>query len=530
MTDDSYLLDSNDKKEKKSGKWFSRLLKLIFFICALILVILTVLHNMGGSNEMLKDGVKQTISNIFGGRPVKMKSLVNMSFFPTVALDIEEVSVYEKEDDFIPLIRLKAFQAYMPFWNVATRNPRMTKFYIEDFEAIKGVFLPEELKIKKVFIDHDVENATAVLRGNGKVGIHEWNFDIDLDVNGTDGKYSFMVSGVSNVTFNIADVHVKGTFIRGEGNFFKLQDFDFVHGNKRIGGDITISALSEKLIKLKGTIKTKDDRSILLPDLILDLSQYGQMEFSGSVNSDKVIIDDWVGDNSIFEIFTRLREIIGQTVIPRRKDGVLALFGGSNLDVDFNLKNVDVAGHNRAELNFKLIQDSGRIKIGPFMDTTDMVMPVVMALYDQDKERLVSIIQDGKIDVSLVKPWLDNLPSEISVQETIDVECGIIELSEKYDHIDILSFGIHTKTQVIGVRETKIPIDTMFSDLHFETKSSREDLSKIELPKSLFEFVQGSLQKSKQGSRCSSYISPTALTEQFSKTESPQKSDQQGIQ
>lgn len=530
MTDDSYLFDSKDKKSKLATRWFGRLLKIFFVLCAFCLVILTVLHNMGGSNDMLKGGVTQTISNTFGGRPVKLSNLVHMGFFPTVALDIEGVGIYEKEKDIVPLITLQALQLYMPFWNVATKTPRVTKFYIEGFETIRGVFFPEAIKIDKIFIDHDVEHNVAQLKGSGMVGIHVWNFTLDLDIAGKAGKYSYMVAPQTKMIFDIADVHFESSIIRGEGNYLKFENFIFAMDNKKISGDLTVSAISERLLKIKGVVKAQDDRNILFPDLVVDFEQRGKMAFSGAVSSEKMAVADWIGDESVFAIFTRLRQIVGQGAIPRQKDGTLALLGANNLNIDFDLQNVDVDGQVRDKLSLKVVQDDGRIKIGPVKDQSEMVMPVIMAVYDQDQNALISILQDGRMDVSFLKLWLDNLSGSILKKDAIDVECGIMVFSEKRDHVEIGSFGIQTPDKTIGVKEKKIPYKTDFSDLNFTEDNKRDALLTVSLSQESYNFVQGSLQKSKEGSPCSSYVLRAAEPEQPPQMQTPQQSDQQSIQ
>lgn len=529
MTDDSYLLDSKDKKPKSATRWFGRLLKITFILCAFCLVILTVLHNMGGSNDMLKGGVIQTISNTFGGRPVKLNNLVHMGFFPTVVLDIEGVGIYEEEKDIVPLITLQALQLYMPFWNVATKTPRVTKFYVEGFETIRGVFLPEAIKIEKIFIDHDVESNTAQLKGHGMVGIHVWNFSLDLDVDGKADKYSFMVSPQTKMIFDIADVHFESSINRGKGNYLKFENFIFSMEDKKINGDLTVSAISGRLLKVKGVVRAQNDRNILFPDLVVDFGKNGKMEFSGAVGSEKMTISDWIGDKSVFAIFTRLREIVGQSAIPRQKDGTLALLGGNDLNIDFDLQNVDVDGQVRDKLSLTVVQNDGRIKVGPVMDQSEMVMPVIMAVYDQEKDALVSILQDGRIDVSFLKLWLNNLSESILKKDIIDVECGIMMFSEKRDHVDIEDFNIQTSDNVIGVKEQKIPYKTDFSDLNFIELNKRDALQTVSFPQDVYNFVQSSFQKSKDGSPCSSYVMPRAEQGAPSKNQPSQQPEPQGI-
>ena len=149
MSEDSYLLEPKEKKRKTPYDRLMTLLKICFFICAFAMVIFTVLANMGGNNETLHEGVTHFISEISGGRPVELGKLNYMGFFPTVRVDMEDVAIYARAGDKVPLISLESFRLGIPFWNVATRLPRISEFYVQNFEAIKGVLIPEEFQHQK---------------------------------------------------------------------------------------------------------------------------------------------------------------------------------------------------------------------------------------------------------------------------------------------------------------------------------------------------------------------------------------------
>ncbi len=510
MSDDSYLLDGNDRKKQTGSRWFGRLLKFIFIIIAFFMVIITVLANMGGSNDMLREGVGKTIQQAFGGRPVTMKKLVYMGFFPTAAIDIEDVLIFDKPEDSFPIMRLKKFQAYMPFWNVATSTPRLTKLYLEGFESIRGVFFPSAFLIERIYIDHDVDEEVAKLRGRGKIGVHSWDFSIGLEISGSKGKYQYMLLDDADLVLDVADVHFEGIFSRRGAKYYKFKDFNLEYDNKMIGGDLVISSLGDKLLKVKTTLKTISDKTNLQADLAVKFIGHRKVDLSGKVNSDSLYINDFIGDDTVFSILSRLREIAGysnKTSDEEQKTILERIFGPNIIDLDFNLNNVDIRGHIKENLEFNLTKTSDRIKFGPVFEKKNMFMPTIMLLRNEDENKMISFVQNGRFDTAFAKLWFNNLPDNILGNGSVDVKCGIAEFSEVDDGLKINSFAINADPYNIGVKEKTLDSQASLFDLHFTGNNEVTNLKTIELSTDIYNFVQGSFQSSKEGSPCSDYIS-----------------------
>ena len=267
-----------------------------------------------------------------------------MGFFPTVAIDVEGVSVFADDKTPYPLITLGRLQASMPFWNVATSSPKLTKFYMEKFSSVKGALLPAELVIDKAFVDHDIEGNTAFLRGNGKIGVHNWTLSIQLEISGSKQKYNYMLAPESQVNFDIADISFETVLIRNTSEFLKFRDFKLKYQDREMRGTVVVSALGERLLKIKGDVRTGDDSTILLPDLVLNLVGHDSKDLSGIITSEALDISDFTGEDSVFSVFSRFREIFGYEAVPKSGDK-LALLGSYNLQLALDLKNVSLASN-----------------------------------------------------------------------------------------------------------------------------------------------------------------------------------------
>lgn len=512
MTDESYLLD---KKEKN---WLSRLLKVIFFICAFILIGITVLSNMGGSSDDLKSAVERFASDLFDGRPVVVNKLVHMSFFPRIGFDVEGINILSTSEGGHIIAHADKVQAFMTFWNVATQTPKFTNLYIENFTAIKGAMGAKEFHIEKVFIDHDVETATAKLRGNGRIGIHPWSFVIEMDVLGSNGRYNYMLRQRFPLIMDIADIHFESIFINHESDYYKLEDFELSSGGKMIRGNLILSALGEKLLKLKGRIEMSDGRSIISPDVIFDYAQ-SPVKVSGDIISDGLLYKDVMGENSVFSILMRLRETTGYGDMSK---GKASFIGQYNLDVDFDLKNVTIEGTLFKNLKFPVTQTDVGIKFGPVKSDVE-IMPPLLFVVQKKTGHIISVLQEGTFDLPFFKNWLEHVPKKLD--DHLDIECGFASFAHDGDDLTIEDFAINVAQGSIHVRNSKIESNQNVGDLKFYVSAKKADFKVIELETEAYDFVQASLQSSTEISSCASYITQIADNDEMIVEESDEEQE-----
>ncbi len=304
--------------DKKEVNWLSRILKLVFILLAFFLVGITVLFNMGGNSDSLKSSVQNFTSELFHGRPTEVDKLVYMSFFPRLGFDAEGIKVLSSIDEGYNIVEIGKIQVFMGFWDVAFRNPRVKQFYIGEFKAIKGAVGAKEFYIEKIFIDHDVENNAARLSGNGEIGDNPWAFNIDIEVSGSKGEYKYILKNIADFTFNVADISTKGTFIAHEDGYFKFENFEIISEDIEFNGDLTLSALGKKMLKLKGAITSKGSDNPLSPDLIFNYTK-SPVKIDGviSSNSSKQDIAD---AKNILLILEKLRDIVGYEAAKKDED------------------------------------------------------------------------------------------------------------------------------------------------------------------------------------------------------------------
>ena len=142
------------------------------------------------------------------------------------------------------------------------------------------------------------------------------------------------------------------------------------------------------------------------------------------------------------------------------------------------------AGRSAYEsLSFDILREPGRLRISTVTGKDDQELMPTLVLLQKEREdnNLSFIMQDGALDVGLLRPWLKNLPAELSGKQPILVSCGIGAL---YD--DEGTWAID-KTSAFSLADN-------------------QKLGTIDFPKDQYDFVKASLQKSGKGSPCEEYI------------------------
>ncbi len=487
MSEDSYLLEPKNKKKKTPYEWFMLLLKVTFFICAFTLVIMTILANMGGNGKTWHEGVRNFISEFAGGRPVKLGKLNDMNFFPTVRLDIEDVEILTKPDDHAPIINLDKLLIGMPFMDVATRSPRIREFYVEGLSTIKGVFMPKEFYLDKLFIDHDQISSKATLRANGKIGLQAWSFEAGMEVQkGITGKNSYVLAPKSPFAFDFADIHFKGIYNHVSSSHLKIENLELRSGNKIVTGNIIFSNLDNNLVKLQGTLDIQNGRTIISPDFIIDSSHKdgNPTKISGEIKSEKLVIKDIIGKESIFKILTRMHELMGYKIDEHNAQAPLSFLNTSELNLHIFLQNVEDENASYEALSFDVLKENGNIRIDTITGKDDRkLMPPLMLLQKPDSKDLAFIMQAGKLDVGFLHHWLKNIPKDLINKQTVLLHCAIGDIAE-----DNKNWTITSKKPVFAL-------------------SDNIALQNMELSKEQYDFVQAGLQKSAKLSPCARYIS-----------------------
>ncbi len=500
---DTYL-KNEEVKEKSSLP--TRFLKFVFFVCLFFSVIFLVLGNMGGSNDEYKQAVESYISRFFGGRVTHVDTLVNVNFFPSITLNVKGVNVMSHAQDTIPVFTVDHLVASMSFWDVATQSTWFKKFYVEGLRAMRGLLGAQEVYVEKIYVDHDTEAKTAQLRGSGKLGIHAWDFTGDLEIAGSKGSYKYTFGQAFPVAFHLADIEATATFIKHEDGYLKLENVVLKSDERELNGEVTLSLLEGRLMKFKGDLKDATSGEVLSFDTVIDMAQYPS-KYSGEITSDGLTLSNWVGEQSVMSIIMRLKTLLGHDILNQLPTMPRNVIGNFDTDLQFNLSKVRLADGVERDIDFKLVQENDRLKFGPLHVGGEDALPPLLVFFEYEKGKLVSILEDGNVDVSVLRPFAKHLPSKLMTQDKFISTCGMAILSPaNQGQVNIDLLGLNFDNAAITVQEKVMGAEQSVLDLHYQYRGGDVALQTVSVNEDTYDFLAASLERSSAASPCGQYL------------------------
>lgn len=302
--ENNYLFDDN----KKSRGGVRILLKLLFIVLVCVLVFLTILANMGGSGDTYRSAVENVISNNFKGRAVEVETLTKLNFFPSAGVDFENARVMSKPEGGYAVASVAEVKMFAKLWSVVAGTPRVSSFYIENFQAIKGVVAPQSVTIEKAFIDHDHESKTARLRAFGVLGEETWSLSAALHVHGSVGGYSYAVRQPMAFELNVADIAIRGE-TAGDGNeYLKVENFTVQDTVRSLQGTLYISAIAERMLKVKTELVGGGADSVSTSDVVIDMTGR-HTRIMGDDPTQDLTFDEVIGDETALYFIQRLSQL-----------------------------------------------------------------------------------------------------------------------------------------------------------------------------------------------------------------------------
>ncbi len=515
-TQDSYLFDDKNKN-KKSGGGFARFCKFLFFVLAFFLVVITILANMGGSNDMLRDSVEKFVSDAFGKRPAQIGVLHKMSFFPSVGVHAQNIKVYSKpeEEGGYPVIKIGNLEAFMGFWSVATSNPTFKKLAIENVNVIKGMFVPEEFSMKHIFVDHIPGEKTAMLTGEGRVGVHDWSFNAKLNAYNTFAGKRYGFDEVTPFTLKIADMEIQGNFSKSGKEYFKFDDVIVTHGNRSASVSISFYSVSDGLLKIRGEIKDISSGTEIIPELLMN-RKARPYQLSGDIIMKNFEIGSAAEKHSdVTAIISRLREVLGydQANTPFDYMDIIEV----DKDFDTTLKFVDASVKDQ-KLNFEMpyIQKNGQRRLGPVRaeNATETLFPALIFV-DVSEDTNAFMTMNGDVDTKFAEAVFASIPSYFQEQPKISVDCGVGVYTTQEDKITVTKAQILLADGMLSVHEQKLEDDNNYYDIVFGYAKKQVEVDVLSLPDMPYKFAKSQLlEASPNPTKCDDLISSVSDTKE----------------
>lgn len=455
MSYETHLLE--DKKDKS---WLSFIFKVIFVLCALFLIMITVLANMGGNGDAWKDSLETFVSSAAGNKPAKVGVLNQMRFFPRMGFDAEHIEIFQDDKNLFPLVTIRKAQMYIKFWNVAFGDSRFSHIYLEDFRALKGVIGREEIWLERLFVDHDIEAKKAFLRANGKVGVHPWSMRAELKISGSKGDYMFSFPDKSHARFELSDMVIDLNIRRHEDAYLKVDNFKITHEEQEVSGNLVLSSTGRNLLKIKGTLQDGQKTNEVQFDLLIDNARR-PVKFMGDVTSPELSMLALDKTYDFVSIYNEFRDIFGYDNADFVSEDEGILLGGYDLDLNFKIQNVDARSDTKEDLLFSIIQENRKYHISAIKTQKgEELLAPLASVFDSDGNA-VSFTLKGNVDQDFVKKLgLDQshfTVGECRVSVSGKDQDKVVLLKDSYDFMSSVFQGDYAQSNCKDYMELSEP-------------------------------------------------------------------------
>ncbi len=356
-------------EKKKDSNWISALLKLSFFVITFFAVILTVMANMGGNSETLRESLESFIASSVGGRPASIDNLVNVSFFPVLGVDMEDLEVKATPESRENVIVADKIRAYMTFWGVIMKQTTLSALLIENMRVQRGILGYKRFSIEKMFIDHDKGTKQATIIGYGEMEKYDWRLKLDVDVYGSVGSFRYHIGKKRPMEIEMDDLRFKTILSEKISDYVKLDQMSIGMPETIVKGELSLSLLEGGILKVRGRLISGEEISIYKPNLLIDFSQ-NPTKISGTVESEKLYASNWQDEKSPAALFNYMHEMFDIENIaddglatPAQKENDTGFSDKTyaceyDLDVTVNIKSyVDQEGEEHEDVAFKMKQD-----------------------------------------------------------------------------------------------------------------------------------------------------------------------------
>lgn len=300
---------SDPKLPGNERGYLTGFLKFLFFIIALVAVMLTVLFNMGGSSDVLKSSLEKFISDTFGGRPTFIGRLHRISFFPVVGVDFEELQVRETQSTQELSLSAKKFKAFVTFWGMIVKKTEITALYMEDLRLRGGFVGKRDLTIEKIFIDHNKGTKKAEINSKGSLDSLQWSLSLGMEVSGSVGGYRYSFGKDRPIVFTMDKIHLSATITEQIDDYISLESLSMGDDEANMSGNLSVSLLEGQQVKINGRLVTQDQKNIMKPDVIIDYS-VKPIKVSGEIAFSQIDTDSLKGKNGPFALIDKVHELV----------------------------------------------------------------------------------------------------------------------------------------------------------------------------------------------------------------------------
>ncbi len=292
--------------EKEKGNWLYTICKIVFWIAVIVLVMLTILANMGGKQETHKVMVEDFASELTGYN-AKIKTLNKVSYFPSISVDFEDMDFFAKGNIVTPVAHIDRAQTSVSFWDVMRQTGRFKILNLQGISALPGVALNKGITLKHFSVVDSGDDGSK-LEAQGTIGDAPLAFTMGVISEGAGKGKNYTFEGGRAFQLDLGDLKFTGRVQNNINPAISLQDIKVAQGgNDVVTGQLDLSNRRKSEVTISGEIHI--GQTILRPDLVLDRAanrisgviaaeNFSEQNLSAGSDFDKLIrqIVHYIGD------------------------------------------------------------------------------------------------------------------------------------------------------------------------------------------------------------------------------------------
>ncbi len=364
MTSSSAPLDAPEKKKSNPVlKWIFRIV--MFFVILFVLAIIAM-NVLNGTGSVQKSSIENIMGDAFKGKGF-IKNLNQFSALPYVTLEMQDSVVLDKENETKLMMNADYFAFHTGLINIILKRPIFRRIEVKNFFAAPGTIAEKAIIIDYLMPVKD----TNTLSVKGQYSQLPFAFTIEMEplYTGGDLTYGFKLAKESKVEGTIGDLGVSFKLSNAHGGFFfdaltiKEKDKTLLTGSLKVSSgwkiiaDLDINnaplhanlnydaAATDGKTRIKGELRIKS----------FDLSAIGTENDRFAALMDAV--------NTILgKINAPVDPIYSKKDAPEKNS---ALFAGLDIDIDVQLKNMQMQGAQLGDLSIPLKIENNVLKLDP---------------------------------------------------------------------------------------------------------------------------------------------------------------------
>ncbi len=337
-------------------------LKILFFVGAFFAVIFTVMANMGGTNDTLKGAIEDFLSEATGYQ-ARVTTLNNMSFFPSIAVDIEDVNFFSTMDNNVPVATLQRADIAMGFWTVMFKTPNIKRFFISELNIIPGVITRQAISLERAGIFETAKGRRAYFVIKGTLGEKEISVRAEMEKSGSARKPQYKFGDHKFVEASIGELTAEGSF-NNEGGRMNLSDIKIQSNDDILTGDLSFMYEGAGRVGVSGELNAAGTK--LRPDFRL---HHDDDEIKGEIIITELQLVD-VENETGFPFI--LQKFIDAAIGDDEQNPFIRMSNMDyKLDIDLVIEALKSGEQNIGSAKLPLSLDDGHLVVGPASGTVN---------------------------------------------------------------------------------------------------------------------------------------------------------------